>query len=647
MAILLNSNFEYEILACNKDKNGNYLNLLMKLSSMKINLITLYGPNNDSPSSFEEISKLLENANGDYNILCGDFNVALDNDIDTFNYRHVNNPRSRQAIFDLMRQYDLSDIYRDLHPDTKRFTWRRRNLVKQARLDLFLASSNILDITNTCEIRASYRSDHSTIELEMKINKFLQGKGLWKFNNSLLECPEYVDLINGIIEEEKVKYAIPVYNLDFLKDNFTSFEMIIDHDLFLETLLLRIRGETIKFATTQKKKSSKVEKQLISDIEFLEAQDPNYTANSTLLLDKRAELESIRSKKLKGQLVRSRLQWLQDGEKPSKYFSNLEKKNFIEKTIRKVRLNNGEVITDQENILSQVQQYYSNLFENRDDALQRINFENLGIKSSTRVPEEDIGLLVTVDEVGQVLKKMKSSKSPGIDGITVEFVKVFWRQVKYFIINAINCGFSKGCLTASLRQCIITCLPKAKKDRSLIKNWRPISLLSVIYKLASGTIAERLKKTLNYVISDCQTGFIKGRYISESTRLIYDLIHAKENKNIPGMLMLIDFEKAFDSLSWSFLYRVLEFFGYSENFIKWVKLFNTEITAYIVQCGFLSKPIKINRGCRQGDPISAYLFLIGAEILARLIQINPYIIGLKIKNIEFKITQFADDTTPN
>ena len=70
-----------------------------------------------------------------------------------------------------------------------------------------------------------------------------------------------------------------------------------------------------------------------------------------------------------------------------------------------------------------------------------------------------------------------------------------------------------------------------------------------------------------------------------------------------------------------------------------------EITAYIVQCGFLSKPIKINRGCRQGDPISAYLFLIGAEILARLIQINPYIIGLKIKNIEFKITQFVDDTT--
>ena len=105
--------------------------------------------------------------------------------------------------------------------------------------------------------------------------------------------------------------------------------------------------------------------------------------------------------------------------------------------------------------------------------------------------------------------------------------------------------------------------------------------------------------------------------------------------------MLINFEKA-----WKFLYRVLEFLGYSKNFIKWIRLFNTEITAYVMQCGFLSKPIKINRDCRQGDLISAYLFLIGAEILARLIQLNPDIVGLKIKNSEFKLTQFADDTTP-
>ena len=125
---------------------------------------------------------------------------------------------------------------------------------------------------------------------------------------------------------------------------------------------------------------------------------------------------------------------------------------------------------------------------------------------------------------------MKSNKSPGIDGITSEFLKVFWQSLRQFITKALNHGFSTGRMSVSLRQCVITCLPKQKKDRALLKNWRPISLLSVIYKLASSTIAERLKKTLPNIISDCQTGFISGRYISDSTRLIYDLLHAVEYK---------------------------------------------------------------------------------------------------------------------
>ena len=154
-----------------------------------------------------------------------------------------------------------------------------------------------------------------------------------------------------------------------------------------------------------------------------------------------------------------------------------------------------------------------------------------------------------------------------------------------------------------------------------------------------------VKKTLDGVISECQTGFIMGRYISDSTRLVYDLLKATESNNITGLLMLIDFEKAFDSLSWTFLYNALELFGYTKIFLKWIKLFNTDITAYVVQCGFLTKPIKIERGCRQGDPISAYLFLIGAEVLTRLIQKNKQIRGIMIENLEIKMTQFADDTT--
>ena len=118
-----------------------------------------------------------------------------------------------------------------------------------------------------------------------------------------------------------------------------------------------------------------------------------------------------------------------------------------------------------------------------------------------------------------------------------------------------------------------------------------------------------------------------------------------ENKNIPGLMMLIDSEKAFDSVSWKFLYKTLEFYGFSETFIQWIKLFNNDIGTYVLQSGFLSKRIPIRRGCRQGDPISAYLFLIAAEVMALMIKFNKDIKGIRIESHEFKLTQFADDIT--
>ena len=147
VAILLSNNFEYEVLEQNKDKNGNYLNLVLKINSLIINLITLYGPNNDSPSFFREIKTLLDKTSSDYIILCGDFNVALNQESDTYNYKNINNPLSKQVIMDIITEYDLSDMYRILNPTTKRFTWRRKNPIKQARLDLFLASTTLLDMT--------------------------------------------------------------------------------------------------------------------------------------------------------------------------------------------------------------------------------------------------------------------------------------------------------------------------------------------------------------------------------------------------------------------------------------------------------------------------------------------------------------------
>ena len=181
---------------------------------------------------------------------------------------------------------------------------------------------------------------------------------------------------------------------------------------------------------------------------------------------------------MKGKIVRSRLQWLQQGEKPSRFFMNLENKNFVEKTIKKVKLRNGSCVTEQEDVLHHIKQYYETLFKSRDDNLETTAFKNFDILGENKY--FDIGGPLTVDEVSSTLKRMKSHKTPGIDGITVEFLKVFWLKLKHIVTNALNCCYNKGSLSTSLRQSIITCLPKGTKDRSLLKNWRPISLLCVI-----------------------------------------------------------------------------------------------------------------------------------------------------------------------
>ena len=214
------------------------------MDTFTLNLITLYGPNSDSPNFFKTIQNFLQNEHVDYNIICEDINLVLSPDLDSYNYKHINNPKARKIILKMMND-ELCDVYRNLHQDTKRYTWRCKNPLKQARLNFYLISSNMMDLANKCQTRIAYRSDHSAIELEIMVNKFTFGKGIWKFNNSLLKNQDYLNLVNKVINEEIQKYAIPVYNLEFLQQNTSEIQFTIDYDTFIEMLFLRTHGESI------------------------------------------------------------------------------------------------------------------------------------------------------------------------------------------------------------------------------------------------------------------------------------------------------------------------------------------------------------------------------------------------------------------
>lgn len=184
---------------------------------------------------------------------------------------------------------------------------------------------------------------------------------------------------------------------------------------------------------------------------------------------------------------------------------------------------------------------------------------------------------------------MKNDKSPGLDGYTVEFFKFFWEDLKMFILRPLNYGYRQGLLSQSQRQGIITCLFKPHKNKLLLKNWHPISLLNVLYKLASAAIANRIKKILDKIVHKDQKGFIAGRFIGANIRTIYDILFEAEFQNIPGLLLSIDFQKAFDSVSLTFIDKGLCYYKFGNSFKKWIKLFQNESESCILQNGYMTQ----------------------------------------------------------
>ena len=187
-------------------------------------------------------------------------------------------------------------------------------------------------------------------------------------------------------------------------------------------------------------------------------------------------------------------------------------------------------------------------------------------------------------------------------------------------------------------------LEKCGKDR-LIENWRPISLLNIDYKILTKCLTERVKKILEKLIDQSQTCFVKGRNISDGLRIILDVMDETDINKKEGLLVTIDFEKAFDSLSWDYLFKAIKTFNFGTDFLRWVKLCYTDISSCVMNFKHSSPYFSINRGVRQGDSLSPYLFILAVELMSINIRNDDNIRGLNYENNEIKILSYADDTT--
>ena len=646
VAILFSNNFDYKILNCIKDKNGCFIALDIQISNNRITIINTYGPSSgDDPTFIENLENLIVELDNDSIILAGDWNCTIDFEKDNKNYSNSTyKTKTREKLKSFICNFDLNDIWRSKNPDKSLYTWRKFKTTKQARLDYFLVSENLIPQINETNIDIKYKSDHSLVTLSLKQNAFSHDKSYWKFNKSLLKSQELVNQIKKIISSTKKDYCALVYNLANINDiPDEELHLRISDQLFFEVLLMNIRGECISYSSFRKKQERENLNNLEKKMKLLEE---NVSENSLEEIEQtKSEIEEIRQKRMEGINVRSKTTWIREGERGSKYFFHLENRHFTNKAMTALKLESGETTFDQDQILNQVKSFYQNLYDKKPTSNEDLT--TLLPESTPKLTDEQrdgISGNLTLKEIGSALKNMKNDKSPGSDGYSAEFYKFFFRDLGAFLLRSINEGYSKGELSNTQKQGVIICIPKENKDKTMLKNWRPISLLNYSYKIASAAIANRIKTVLPTIINECQKGFIKGRYIGENIRLIYDLLFYTEINDIPGLLLSIDYQKAFDSISWSFIESALTYFNFGNDIVHWFRTLYKNANSNIHVNGQYSNWFEIKRGVRQGDPFSPYLYLIGAEILSIMLRSNSEIKGIKIKNEEYLLSQFADDT---
>ena len=185
VAVVFNNNFEFKINSTEKDDSGIFLIISFSSMDKDFILVNVYGPNKDDPLFYENLMNRIKRYNNSNVIIVGDFNIALDQDIDCYNYKQVNNPKARKAVEDMMLDLGLADVWRECNPDCRRYTWRRRSM-----------------ITLTLQFKH-----------DSKPNTF------WKFNASLLRDREYIDEINS----ENLKTVN-----EYVDDNVNKYKTIED-----------------------------------------------------------------------------------------------------------------------------------------------------------------------------------------------------------------------------------------------------------------------------------------------------------------------------------------------------------------------------------------------------------------------------------
>lgn len=633
VAILTHKNSNFRILDCKKDALGCYVIIKGIISGEEITILNIYNPpglpTQLLSSAFSEVVNLCSK----HTIIGGDLNCHLCPTIDKSPSGTLSLSPHAKFVNAFCEDTDYTDVWRAQHPTDREYTFFSHTKQCFTRIDYFLLPRSLLHSVIYCSIGPIIISDHAAVFLEYKLLHPLTRGRYWKFNPLVLTDEKFTSYFR---DEFKFFYS-------------TNSASTNNSSLLWETTKAFSRGIIISYTSTKKRRQAEQIKIIESKLRRAERECGERPSSQKIkeMSALRSALDTLLTMQASNQISFAKQKLYESGNKAGRYLAYLTKKKANSQTIGSVMDDHGKLSFDTLNINSTFKTFYENLYksEQQPDSLRKMEdfFLSLNLPCLSEERRATLNAPLSKGEILSAIRGLQSGKSPGPDGLSVEFYKEFPDILIEPLLEMFNDSLAKNTLPRSLREANISLILKKGKNPDDCASYRPISLLNVDQKILSKVLALRLEKLLPTLINEDQTGFIKGRNSYNNMRRLLNTIQYFQHYSKSGVVISLDAEKAFDRIEWSYLFHTLNTFGLGTTFINWVKLLYRNPLSAVLTNGLCSPYFNVFRGTRQGCPLSPLLFALAVEPLAEAVRKNSNIGGLKIANKEHKITLYADD----
>ncbi len=421
-------------------------------------------------------------------------------------------------------------------------------------------------------------------------------------------------------------------------DKFSQLRLTCDADFFLEALASNIKGSVISFQTFINRLKNLKKSRIVSKLNSLKS---DYNANFDRISALEDELNVIINTETLLKVKTMKIFSCLNSERPSPIFLSLARTSNANAQLNSITHINGNPIAGNDDHVEKLVCYFENIYKNTDssDIISSMGISDfLGedivshplVTNSKLTQDEYVALdePLSLAELDKSIDKCNIKSAPGIDGLSNAFIKQYWQFFRVPLFNYATCCYDKGRLTTNVRSASIKLIPK-KGDKTDLKNWRPISLLSNLYKIISRAIKMRLNPIVNRICSRAQKGFNDCRFTQECLINVIETIQHCNNNNINGAVVAVDMAKAFDTLSHRFLREVFQFFNMGPTIINWLTLLGENRSAcLLLDDGNYSRSFELGRGRAQGVNISPNTFNFGEQILIFKIELDKNITGV-------------------